>query len=185
MSTPTVTPNAGPPSLATRIARIPLVPRMVFYTIFFLGMLFVVLPTINYHLIDRMAGLHYDIGAFKWVGVVIFTVSTAVYLAIAFHLTNRGRGAFVEFDPPSQLVTTGPYRWVRNPISVCVLVMMFGQAIMLSSTAVALMFLMGFAVAQAQAVLLEEPLLEKRFGEQYLDYKARVSRWIPRPPSDA
>jgi protein-S-isoprenylcysteine O-methyltransferase Ste14 len=185
MSHDSISGAAEGPTLAARLARIPLVPRMVFYTLFFLGVLFGVLPTINYHLIDRMAGLHYDIGAWRWVGVVLFTVSTAVYLAIAFHLTNRGRGAFVEFDPPSQLVTTGPYRWVRNPISVCVLVMMLGQAIMLSSTAVTLMFLVGFAVAQAQAVLLEEPLLEKRFGKQYLDYKARVSRWIPRPPSDA
>jgi protein-S-isoprenylcysteine O-methyltransferase Ste14 len=54
---------------------------------------------------------------------------------------------------------------------------------MLSSTAVLLMFLVGFAVARAQAVLLEEPLLERRFGKQYLDYKAKVSRFLPRPPS--
>jgi protein-S-isoprenylcysteine O-methyltransferase Ste14 len=175
--------SARAPTLADRLNRIPLVPRMIFYTIFFLAVLLGVLPAINYYLFDRLAGLHYEIGAWRWVGAAIFTVSTVIYLAIAFHLTNRGRGAFVEFDPPSQLVTTGPYRWVRNPISVSVLVMLLGEAIMLSSTGIAAMFLLGFAIAQAQAVLLEEPLLEKRFGKQYVDYKARVSRWIPRPPS--
>jgi protein-S-isoprenylcysteine O-methyltransferase Ste14 len=157
---------------------------MVFYTIFFLTVLLGVLPAINYFLFDRLAGLHYEIGAWRWLGAAIFTLSTAVYLAIAYHLTNRGRGAFVEFDPPSKLVTTGPYRWVRNPISVCCLVMVAGEAIMLSSTGIALMVLIGIAIAHAQAMLLEEPLLEKRFGEQYLDYKARVRRFIPRPPGD-
>jgi protein-S-isoprenylcysteine O-methyltransferase Ste14 len=185
MSTPSVTPGADSSALSARLARIPLVPRMIFYTLFFLGVLLGVLPAINYFLFDRLAGLHFEIGAWRWVGTAIFTVSTAVYLAIAHHLTNRGRGAFVEFDPPSQLVTTGPYRWVRNPISVCVLVMVLGEAIMLSSTGILAMFFIGFAIAQAQAVLLEEPLLEKRFGRQYVDYKSRVSRWIPRPPSAA
>jgi len=185
MSNPTITPGAEGPSLSARLNRIPLLPRMIFYTIFFLGVLVGVLPAINYYLFDRLLGLHVEIGAWRWVGVAIFGVSTAVYLAIAFHLTNRGRGAFVEFDPPSQLVTTGPYRWVRNPISVSVLVMVLGEAIMLSSTGIAAMFFIGFAIAQAQAVLLEEPLLEKRFGRQYLDYKSRVSRWMPRPPGAA
>jgi protein-S-isoprenylcysteine O-methyltransferase Ste14 len=185
MSTPTVTPGVAGSSLSARLARIPLVPRMIFYTTFFLAALLGVLPAINYYLFDRLAGLHYEIGAWRWAGVAVFTLSTAIYLAIAYHLTNRGRGAFVEFDPPSQLVTTGPYRWVRNPISVCCLVMVLGQAIMLSSTGILFMFFLGFAIAHAQAMLLEEPLLKKRFGKQYLDYMARVSRFIPRPPSGA
>ena len=185
MSNPTVTPGADSSSLSARLARIPLVPRMIFYTIFFLGALLGGVAGINYLIFDHFLGLRVEIGAWRWLGAAIFTVSLAVYLAIAYHLTNRGRGAFVEFDPPSQLVTTGPYRWVRNPISVCVLVNILGEAIMLSSTGILAMFFIGFAIAQAQAVLLEEPLLEKRFGRQYLDYKSRVSRWIPRPPSAA
>ena len=30
-------------------------------------------------------------------------------------------------------------------------------------------------------VLYEEPALEKRFGESYIDYKASITRWLPRP----
>ncbi len=30
-------------------------------------------------------------------------------------------------------------------------------------------------------VLYEEPALEKRFGESYIDYRASINRWLPRP----
>jgi protein-S-isoprenylcysteine O-methyltransferase Ste14 len=60
--------------------------------------------------------------------------------------------------------------------------MIGGLALAWSSIGVLLLFLLAMPLAHAQVVLLEEPLLRKRFGEAYVDYCRRVPRWIPRPP---
>jgi protein-S-isoprenylcysteine O-methyltransferase Ste14 len=98
-------------------------------------------------------------------------------------LTRYGRGAYVEFDPPKQFVATGPYRWVRNPVAACVVAALLAEAIALSSTGIFLLFVAAMGLAHAQVVLMEEPLLKKRFGQDYIDYLSRVPRWIPRRPT--
>jgi protein-S-isoprenylcysteine O-methyltransferase Ste14 len=75
-----------------------------------------------------------------------------------------------------------PYRWVRNPVAAWLAGAIFGLSIALSSTGIALMFLLGLPLAHMQVVLLEEPLLRKRFGSSYEAYVHRVPRWIPRSP---
>jgi protein-S-isoprenylcysteine O-methyltransferase Ste14 len=58
--------------------------------------------------------------------------------------------------------------------------MILGEAIGFSSTGVFMMVFVSMAIAQLQAVGLEEPLLTKRFGVAYTEYKNRVPRWIPK-----
>ena len=77
---------------------------------------------------------------------------------------------------------TGPFRRVRNPVAACVLGMILGEALAWSSTGIFLLFLVGIPLAHLQVVLLEEPLLRKRFGQAYADYLERVPRWVPRIP---
>jgi protein-S-isoprenylcysteine O-methyltransferase Ste14 len=79
-------------------------------------------------------------------------------------------------------VATGPFQWCRNPIAGSVVGMVLGEALALSSVGILLLFVVAIPLAHMQVVLLEEPLLEKRFGSAYNDYRARVPRWLPRPP---
>jgi protein-S-isoprenylcysteine O-methyltransferase Ste14 len=90
----------------------------------------------------------------------------------------------VEFDPPAELVEAGPFGSIRNPVAACVVGMILGEALALSSTGVLWLALVAAVLAHLQVVRVEEPLLEKRFGQAYRDYCARVPRWIPRfrPP---
>jgi protein-S-isoprenylcysteine O-methyltransferase Ste14 len=76
------------------------------------------------------------------------------------------------------LVTTGPYRWSRNP-------MYLGMAVLHAALAVA--FGVLWALVTLAAVLLvvdrgiivrEERHLNGRFGQQYRDYRAHVRRWL-------
>jgi protein-S-isoprenylcysteine O-methyltransferase Ste14 len=81
-------------------------------------------------------------------------------------------------NPTTALVTSGPYRFTRNP-------MYLGMAFLYVA------FAFGFGVMWAMALLpvvilvvdrfviaREEPYLERKFGQRYRDYKARVRRWI-------
>lgn len=155
---------------------------MLCYGVSFLSFMLVALPWLAYRIDEHAPGWHIEIGRLRIVGVVLFVGFLGMYIFCSYVLSSRGRGPFVEFDPPREFVASGPYRWVRNPVAACLAGAILGLAIALSSTGVFLLFLLGLPLAHMQVVLLEEPLLRKRFGSSYEAYVCRVPRWIPRPP---
>lgn len=172
--------------LSTILRPIPLPVRMLFYGLFFLSVILVGLPWLAYRLDLGLPAWHVEIGWFRLFGVALFAGFLALYVRSSYLLSSRGRGGYVEFDPPQEFVAEGPYRWCRNPVAACVVGMLLGEAVALSSTGVFLLFLLSMPLAHLQVVLLEEPLLRRRFGQAYEGYLARVPRWIPRrPPEDA
>ncbi len=103
-------------------------------------------------------------------GVVLLAVSV---------LTLRRHGTTVMPDAgATQLVTSGPYAHFRNPIYLADCLILFGVAELTKNV----WFVIGaalFAVlVTLLAILPEERHLERRFGEAYLDYKAKTRRWL-------
>ncbi len=172
------------PPQPTALDAIPLTVRGIVYAIAFLAMILIVVPYgasrfevyfPQWHFVQLPVAVQY-------IGWALFAITLAIYLTASFHLMSRGRGAYVEFDPPKEFVATGMFRWCRNPIALCVVLMLLFLAIAKSSTGVLLLFLVAAPLAHAQVVLLEEPLLRQRFGQPYEDFLNTVPRWIPRPP---
>jgi protein-S-isoprenylcysteine O-methyltransferase Ste14 len=161
------------------LQRIPLSLRMIVYTLFFLGMVLVVIPAAFYQIDRFLPWLHVEIGWGRIVGYVWFGLSLLAYLAASIVLTTKGKGPFVEFDPPKELVIDGPYRHVRNPVVAALLGTMLGEALAMSSTGIFLMFLLFAVLGHLQVVKFEEPLLRQRYGRAYEDYCRHVPRWIP------
>jgi len=93
---------------------------------------------------------------------------------------TKGEGTLAPWDPTRKLVVLGPYRRVRNPMISGVCLILLGEAALLGSTAI-LIELGIFAAANALWMpLVEEPGLVRRFGDEYLEYRRAVPRWIPR-----
>ena len=92
-----------------------------------------------------------------------------------------GRGTLAPWDPTRSLVAVGPYQYVRNPMITGVAAILAGQALITGSRALAIWLIAFVAINSTYFVLVEEPGLARRFGASYLEYKARVPRWIPRP----
>jgi protein-S-isoprenylcysteine O-methyltransferase Ste14 len=69
---------------------------------------------------------------------------------------------------------------MRNPMITGVLAMIAGEALLLGSRMLAAWAAIFLAVNQVYFVAVEEPGLERRFGDGYLRYKASVPRWLPR-----
>lgn len=93
----------------------------------------------------------------------------------------KARGSPVPLNPPQELVTTGLYAYVRNPMVSGWLIGMFGLGVLLGSIALTFIFTPLFAILNViylQAI--EERELEKKFGEEYLRYKEKVPMFIPR-----
>jgi protein-S-isoprenylcysteine O-methyltransferase Ste14 len=91
-----------------------------------------------------------------------------------------GRGTLAPWDPPQRLVVRGMYRYVRNPMISAVFCVLFGEAVALKSIHLLGWFVLFVTLNLIYIPLVEEPRLERRFGDDYVQYKRDVPRWIPR-----
>jgi protein-S-isoprenylcysteine O-methyltransferase Ste14 len=112
-------------------------------------------------------------------------VAGALGFALWLSLDGRAMRAFARAGtsmnvtaPTSALVTSGPYRYTRNPMYV-------GMAFLYAGLAVALGVIWALAtlpivlvVVDRLVIAREEPYLEARFGDPYREYKQRVHRWL-------
>jgi protein-S-isoprenylcysteine O-methyltransferase Ste14 len=94
-----------------------------------------------------------------------------------FH--REGGGTLAPFDSPRRLVLRGVYRHVRNPMISGVFSILLGEAVLLGSRVLLVWFLAFVLLNLLYVPLVEEPGLERRFGDDYRLYKRHVRRWIP------
>jgi protein-S-isoprenylcysteine O-methyltransferase Ste14 len=118
----------------------------------------------------------------RWIGAVLFLIGLPIWGSAALRFVRQGRGTPAPVAPPEHLVVTGLYRYVRNPMYVGVLAMIFGQALFLGSRG-SLIYGLCMAIGfHLFIVLYEEPALRAKFGAEYVAYCTRVRRWLPALP---
>jgi protein-S-isoprenylcysteine O-methyltransferase Ste14 len=113
-------------------------------------------------------------------GACLLLVGLALFVASLRRFAGDGKGTLAPWDPPRQLVVSGPYRYVRNPMISGVAFVVFGEATLLMSQPHLTWALIFFAINAVYIPLFEEPQLRARFGRSYQDYCANVPRLIPR-----
>ena len=118
--------------------------------------------------------------ALQLLGVISLGVGLALFAASLRQFAVRGKGTLAPWDPPKHLVVEGPYRYVRNPMISGVIFVLFGEALVLVSWPHLSWALLFLAINLVYIPLLEEPQLERRFGEDYREYRRHVRRFIPR-----
>jgi len=116
----------------------------------------------------------------RLLGAVLFLGGLALFAWCVSLFARVGRGTLAPWDPTQALVAVGPYRYVRNPMISGVALMLAGEACLWGSFAIAALAAVFILFNHLYFVLLEEPGLERRFGESYQVYKAKVPRWLPR-----
>lgn len=90
------------------------------------------------------------------------------------------KGTPVPFNPPPKLVTSGPYAYTRNPMLTGIFLLLFGLAVFFRSISLALLFTPLFIFINAWEVkAIEEPELERRFGEEYVEYRKQTPMFFP------
>jgi len=108
-------------------------------------------------------------------GIVVFGLALAFW---AFTLFSRAGTTLDPHGGTSALVSSGPYRFTRNPIYVGYACLLVGFPLVINEywgliLSPVLILLMNRLVIQ-----YEEAYLAQRLGQPYLDYKARVRRWL-------
>jgi protein-S-isoprenylcysteine O-methyltransferase Ste14 len=92
----------------------------------------------------------------------------------------QGLGTPAPVAPTQNLVVTGLYRHVRNPMYVAVSALILGQGLLFGNVVVLEYGFIVWLAFLGFVALYEEPTLRRQFGFQYEEYCNRVPRWFPR-----
>jgi protein-S-isoprenylcysteine O-methyltransferase Ste14 len=96
-----------------------------------------------------------------------------------FLQTMRQADAPIRTDKPVlRLTTEGPFRYTRNPGYLSLAMIYAGIAVLRNSLWAILLLPLVLYVIQREVIEHEERYLERTFGEEYLDYKRKVRRWV-------
>jgi protein-S-isoprenylcysteine O-methyltransferase Ste14 len=95
------------------------------------------------------------------------------------YFVRLGRGTPFPLDAPRELVTTGPFAVIRNPIMAAELGVVWGEVVWSGAVGIALYALLATLAGHLVATRIEEPELHERFGAAYDAYRQRVPRWLP------
>lgn len=115
----------------------------------------------------------------RWMGVVFGVIGVAVFICSVWTMRDSWRAGVAESDK-TDLVTSGIYQISRNPaflgfdlVYIGIVLMFFNWVLFGLSVFAALMF-------HLQIVNVEEEFLISAFGEEYINYKKKVNRYLGR-----
>jgi protein-S-isoprenylcysteine O-methyltransferase Ste14 len=118
-------------------------------------------------------------GMLAYLAVLLWLFGILGVLWCFWDFTFKGRGTPLPTDPPKELVASGLYRYVRNPIYVSVILILLGHFLWFGYWSLLLYAGLAFLGTHLFVTLYEEPNLRKRFGVTYEDYLGKVPRWFP------
>lgn len=113
-------------------------------------------------------------------GTGMFMIGLMIVAAAIRQFIKRGKGTLAPWNPPKKLVVSGVYRYTRNPMISGVALILLGESLLFGSWLLFVWFILFAAVNYIYFIVGEEPVLEKKFGADYLEYKKHVPRLIPR-----
>lgn len=160
--------------------QLPLAVRMAVIAPLWVGLVYVALPLGLLRLGSRLNIPELLPSPYHLIGLAPLILGAAGALACVAHFVVGGRGTPVPYDPPSSLVTNGPYAYCRNPMMATQFVASFGEAIFLRAWLLVALLALLLAAAHLYLRFVEERHLIERFGKDYEEYRRNVPMWMPR-----
>jgi protein-S-isoprenylcysteine O-methyltransferase Ste14 len=115
------------------------------------------------------------------IGILLILVGLPIGFWTVVDQYIRARGTPLPIMPTQSLLTDGPYAWSRNPMVFGTLAAYLGMALISASWCSLGGFLLFAGLLLVYVKLVEERELEARFGQAYLDFKAKTSFLVPWP----
>ena len=114
---------------------------------------------------------------YRYGGIVLMALALALIVWSAA-LFRRAGTNIRPYLPSTALVIAGPYRYTRNPMYLGMAGMLLGAGVYLGSITPFIVIPAFMALLTERFILPEEAKMEAAFGQPYLEYKARVRRWL-------
>jgi len=133
--------------------------------------------SLNYHIplstIDVLTIQHTDI---KIAGVIILVFGLIVY-ALALYSFNNSWRIGIDRETPGELITSGIFKYSRNPIYLSIDLLVAGT-FLLQGHFIFLVLFVAIAISLHIQILQEEGVLIQTYGNSYLQYRTKVSRYL-------
>ena len=117
----------------------------------------------------------------KWLAIFIGLPGLMLsIISMRLFVKKGGGGTPAPWDPINNLIISGPYRYVRNPMLIGVNIILFSEVLFFQSFP---FFIYSCLFALGNIIYFpvsEEPTLVKRYGNEYRTYLENVPRWIPK-----
>lgn len=146
------------------------IPPPLFYIIAFLASV----------LIQKLVPLDKDF-FYTTISRIIGSIILVVALLFNFPALRqffKTKNTLVTIKPANSLQTTGIYSFSRNPMYISLLLFYTGLAFIIGNWWNFILLPLLFLVVQEYVIKREEQYLQRRFGQQYQDYKSKVRRWL-------
>ena len=119
-------------------------------------------------------------GFLAYAAFPLWVLGTTVLIWCFWDFLVKGKGTPAPINPPKELVVSGLYKYVRNPMYVGILLVILGHFLWFGFWNLLIYAAVVFAAFSAFVIFYEEPTLKRNFGAAYEDYLKRVPRWIPK-----
>jgi protein-S-isoprenylcysteine O-methyltransferase Ste14 len=117
-------------------------------------------------------------GWLTWVGIAIM-VSGIVFRQYAISTLGKFFTSTIQIKKDHELIQTGPYRYIRHPSYLGILIMSLGLGIAMANWISLILCIVLPTIGLMQRIQFEEKELEQHFGKQYQDYRKNTWRVIP------
>lgn len=115
----------------------------------------------------------------RWLGAALGVMGTAAFMAAVQTMRDSWRAGVPETDK-TELVTGGIYQISRNPAFLGFDLLYIGILLMFFNWILCVLTIFAIVMYHLQIVCVEEKFLAGAFGEEYLEYRAKVCRYIGR-----
>ena len=116
----------------------------------------------------------------RWIGVAAGAIGVAILAWVHLALERNFAASLHIRTEGHRLVTSGPYRWVRNPMYTSIYIIVISFFLVSANWLIGLAWLTGYTVLLISRVPKEEALMEEKFGDQYKAWAAHTGRFLPR-----
>ena len=114
----------------------------------------------------------------RWLGVIILAAGISLLGSAHYHLGKSFHSLVVSKDK-HQLVTSGPYRWIRHPIYSAYLMNYLGGGLLASNLVLTFVPVIFFGFMIINRIPREEALMQEEFGQDYIDLEKKTGRLLP------
>jgi protein-S-isoprenylcysteine O-methyltransferase Ste14 len=140
--------------------------------------LFFVAATAAGVLLRRVTPLTIGGGTVRIVTAWLFVGLFAVLLFWSYAWFFRRRTSLIPNRPANALIVEGPFRFTRNPLYLALVLLTIAMALWLNTWWIVILLAPVVVGVDRLVIAREEAYLQRRFGDEYASFRARVRRWL-------
>lgn len=143
-----------------------LLPPILFIICFLLAIIFNFITQIH------VIGYPYN-----WIGIIFLFIGLFISKMSSNHF-QKAKTNINTFDEPDKLITSGMFKYSRNPMYLGFVMALLGISVILGTVSAIIILIMFILITDQWYIKFEEKMMIKKFGDQYVDYKKTTRRWI-------